>query len=313
MGCPKESVNTRPPRGSPFEFVIEFRKDGTPHPHAWAPLPAIGRFENWDQARSFACRAEREYPLGSENWRFTYLQRYNLCKRVDDEVPGSFLGYSKAISFIQWLTDATPNHTHNWIPKLGGAALVLQNKVDLMIQTVTFRNPENDIIMLPGRARSDRDMMVLMSRPEHRLNRVGGTFGFTEGNKSRKRCNICLLISNSTFEPGILPDTSCVQDKNNSSVCTTRIAFGRPCCTWTVGLASLSKEKSNTADTRAKSIKPSAALVCMLITDIPEILQPFSQELRTIENDNQIDDDGSDYDDNDLVVEYEDDDDIEDS
>jgi hypothetical protein len=51
----------------------------------------------------------------------------------------------------------------------------------------------------------------------------------------------------------------------------------------------------------------------MPITDIPESLQFFSQELRTFENDNQIDDDGSDYDDNDLVVEYEDDDDIEDS
>jgi hypothetical protein len=47
-GCPKESVNTRLPRGSPFEFVIEVRKDGTSHPHAWARLPAIGRFENWD-------------------------------------------------------------------------------------------------------------------------------------------------------------------------------------------------------------------------------------------------------------------------
>jgi hypothetical protein len=182
-----------------------------------------------------------------------------------------------------------------------------------MNQTVTFRNPKNDIIMLPSRARSDRDIIVVIGRPEHRLNQVGGTFGFTKGNKSRKRCDTCLLISNSTFESGILPDTSCVQDKNNSSVCRTDIAFGRPCCTWTDGLASLSKEKSNTVDTRAKSIKPSAALVCMPITDIPESLQSSSQELRTIENDNQIDHNGSDYDDNDLVVEYEDDDDIEDS
>jgi hypothetical protein len=182
-----------------------------------------------------------------------------------------------------------------------------------MNQTVTFRNPETDIVMLPGRARSDRDMMVLMSRPEHGLNRVGSTFGFTEGNQSRKRCDTCLLIHDSTSESGILPDACCVQDKNNSSVCTTCIAFGRPCCIWTDGLASLSKEKGNTADTRAKSIKLSAALVCMPITDIPESLQFFSQELRTFENDNQIDDDGSDYDDNDLVVEYEDDDDIEDS
>jgi hypothetical protein len=33
-----------PGSGIPYELIIEVRKDGTPHPHAWARLPKIGRF-----------------------------------------------------------------------------------------------------------------------------------------------------------------------------------------------------------------------------------------------------------------------------
>jgi hypothetical protein len=308
-----KSANTLPPPGSPFELIIEVRKDGTPHPHAWARLPAIGRFENWEQANSFACRVEWEYPLGSGSWRFTYLQRSDLYRRADNQVPGSLRNYSKAISFLQWLTNSTPNHTHNWIPKLAGASLVLQNEFDFMNQVVTFRDPKNDIVMLPGRARSDQNMMVLMSRPEHGLDRVGGAFGFTEGHKSRRSCDTCLLANSGAMVAGILPGNGCVQDKNNSSVCTNCIAFGRPCCTYTAGLASLSQNKQQlTIDNKAKSINAAAALVYLPTADIPESMQSFSQQLRTIENDNQYDD-GSDYEDNDQVVESESDDDVEDS
>ncbi|KAI4639082.1 hypothetical protein J4E93_009572 [Alternaria ventricosa] len=180
----KRTAQTHPPSGSHVEVVFEVRKDGTPHPHAWARLSDIGPFENWGQANSFACRLEWEYPLGSGKWRFTYIHRTNIYTRfADDQVPGSLPTYSGAISFLQWLTNSTPNHTHGWIPRLGGACFALQNEYDFMNQIIRFRDQKNDIVMISGRARSDHEMRTLMRQPKYGFGRVGGVYGFPEDSR----------------------------------------------------------------------------------------------------------------------------------
>jgi hypothetical protein len=91
-----------PPPGSRFNFVIDVRKDGTTHPHAWARLAAIGPFENWNKANSFAVRIEWEFPVSSAKWQFAYVQSNINNERIDPQVPGSLKNYAKAIAFLQW-------------------------------------------------------------------------------------------------------------------------------------------------------------------------------------------------------------------
>jgi hypothetical protein len=180
-----------PPPGSHLNFVIEVRKDRTTYPNAWARLAAIGPFKNWDQANLFAVRIKWGFPVSSGKWQFAYVQSNINKERIDLQVPGSLKNYAKAITFLQWLTNARPNHDHAWIPKTSGAALVLQTEYDFMSQNIRFQDAKNDIVMLPGGRRSNDDIIAQMSRPEYGLNRVAG--------KNRgSSCDTCRLISFST-------------------------------------------------------------------------------------------------------------------
>jgi hypothetical protein len=225
-----------PPPGSPFEFVIEVRKDGTPHPHAWARLPKIGRFKNWDQANSFAVRFEWESPQGSGKWNFQYLQATQLFRRLDNKVPGSLATYAKGISFLQWLTNSKPNHNHIWIPRLQGAARVVQSELDFMDQAIKFREPKKNISMLSGEKISDNDIKAVMNRQEYGLDRVDGDFGDFGSSlvRGREHCDTCSIAAQNSR--GMFPDATCVPTKHNSRLCTNCEAFGRPCCSWTSGL-----------------------------------------------------------------------------
>ena len=81
-----------------------------------------------DKANSSAVRIEWEFPVSSAKWQFAYVQFNINNERIDPQVPGSLKNYAKAIAFLQWLTDARPNHNHAWIPKTQGAALVVQTE-----------------------------------------------------------------------------------------------------------------------------------------------------------------------------------------
>jgi hypothetical protein len=137
--------------GTPYQLVFEVRKDGTPHPHAWAKLPAIGGYENWGQANSWVVRIGWQDPPNSGKWRFKYLQAVKIWRLIDESIPGSLSTYPKSIAFLQWLTGSKPNHNHPWIPRIPGAARVLQAKYDFMSQSIEFEEPTDQINMLPGR------------------------------------------------------------------------------------------------------------------------------------------------------------------
>jgi hypothetical protein len=227
----KEDGMTSPPRDAPFYLVFEVRTDGGPHPQAWSRLPGIGSFLNSNQGRSLAARIEWEYPPNSGKWRFSYMQQTNLNVMADKNVPGSFVGLAKTISFIQWLADAKPNHNHSWIPHMTGNARVLQASWDLHNQTVEI-GPQKPITMHSGARRTVDNIVADMRAPELKLANVNGPFGdFTVPgqivSKRRKLCDFCSLVATK-------PGGECVPMKTNDRCCPSCWLFGRPCCSWTV-------------------------------------------------------------------------------
>ncbi|KAH8623770.1 hypothetical protein IG631_21475 [Alternaria alternata] len=257
-GYGKKGVAHLPPPGSRFNFVIDVRKDGTTHPHAWARLAAIGPFKNWEQANSFAVRIEWELPVSSGKWQFAYLQSNISKERID--------------------------------PQTQGAALVVQTEYDFMNQTIRFQDANNDIVMLPGGRRLNDDIITQVSRPEYGLTRVAGE-------DRGSSCDTCRLLSFSA-KAKTFPDRECVPGKHFANLCTNCAVLGLPCCTFTDGV--YDKHVPHTPDTRLATDKAAAALVGMSLADIPQESQSFTQQLRTIDSDNQNDDDGSDCGDDDL-------------
>ncbi|KAI4604615.1 hypothetical protein J4E80_011014 [Alternaria sp. BMP 0032] len=293
----------KPPPGSPFEMVIEVRKDGTPHPHAWARLPKIGRFKNWDQANSFAVRVEWESPRGSGKWNFQYLQATQLYRRLDNKVPGSFATYAKSVSFLQWLTNSKPNHNHTWIPRLQGAARVLQSELDFMNQAIKFREPKKDILMLSGEKRSDNDIKAVMNRQEYGLDRVDGDFGDfgSSTERSRQHCDTCAMAAQNLR--AMFPDATCVPTKHNSRLCTNCEAFGRPCCSWTSGIPVKAVRNYPNVSIEAALVigKYQSILTALPPVPIPQEQQSFEQQLRSLQDKDEMDydNDGSDAEDDD--------------
>jgi hypothetical protein len=303
----RSDPNKAPTPGTRYELVFEVRKDGTPHPYAWARLPSIGRFENWDQANSFAVRLEWEYPINSGNWRFRYLQSGRddsdiSFTRNDEKVPGSLRNYAKAISTLQWLTNSLPNHKHSWITTIPGAARVLFTEYNFMTQTITFKEPTDPIRMISGRERSDDAMFTLMRQPRHGLDQVDVPFGtfspgagvHGRGKGSNAACDTCVLLV--VCNDRISLDRSCIQYKG-SKVCTNCRVFGRPCCTWTKNLRAVDTKHHVTVEQFNHATAVRTALICMPKDQVPEKLQSFSQQLRKLESSQQTPDDGSDCED----------------
>jgi hypothetical protein len=289
-----------PLAGTPYQLVFEVRKDGTAHPEAWARLSEIGRFENWNQANSLRVRIEWQHPQNSGNWLFRYIQaKTSITTQLDENVPGSLTTYSKAISFIEWLTANPPNHKHAWIHKLWGSARVLFADYDYMNQSITLKPPPNDIPMLSGRARPDNALISDMQKAEYNLARVNGTFGqFDPGPTARKKCDMCFMVGSGLTGTAIVAN-SCTQYKN-SSVCTNCRSIGHACCSWTRDLQSDPHPASQEIE-YLWTERVRAALFRLPLAGVPKTGQDFSHSLRalTSSEDSGINNDSEDtFDDN---------------
>jgi hypothetical protein len=230
----KDDGKMSPPRDAPFFLVFEVRTDGGPHPQAWSRLPEIGTFVNSDQARSLAARIEWEYPQNSGEWRSSYMQVVNTQVMADENVPGSHLSHAKVISFLQWLTDTKPNHSHSWIPRLTGCARVYQAFCNLHDQTVEI-GPQKPIAMKNGARRTVDNIIADMRAPHLHLNNVDGPFGDLSVpgqliNNKRKLCDFCSLVATK-------PGGDCVPLGSHPRCCPSCWLFGRPCCSWTYNSA----------------------------------------------------------------------------
>jgi hypothetical protein len=158
------------------------------------------------------------------------MQVVNTNVMADENVPGSHLSHAKVISFLQWLTDAKPNHNHSWIPHMAGCARVYQAFCNLHDQTVEI-GPQKPIAMKNGGRKTIDNIIADMRAPDLQLNNVNGPFGDTSapgqsGNKARKLCDFCSLV---VTKPG----EDCVPLASCPRYCPSCWLFGRPCCSWT--------------------------------------------------------------------------------
>lgn len=78
-----------------FTSTFEVRLDGKPHPYAWARLPLIGTFEDWDRANSWGFRIGWKDPGGKSRSR--YIQCEQMGSPLDSRAPGSLLPYARGI------------------------------------------------------------------------------------------------------------------------------------------------------------------------------------------------------------------------
>ncbi|KAJ8116623.1 hypothetical protein OPT61_g1993 [Boeremia exigua] len=283
-----------PPKGVPHQLVVEVRKDGTPHPHAWARLPGIGRFRNWDQANSFAIRIEWEDAPGSGKYNFSYCQAKRLYKRADNNIPGSLITYAKAIAFLQFITGARPNHTHRWIPKLAGSARVLETDYNFMEQTITFRQPTEQIQMLSGNVRPNSEIVAQMKQPKYALQNVDGAFGVFSGpnENNRRHCDTCTLLQEQIKIPGVFADTTCVQT-GNGRVCTVCMHLGRPCCSWTTSLESDEAQAGEGSVEQAQHTATAvSALAKLPLMPAPLEHQGFTMKMHALQSSERLWDDG---------------------
>jgi hypothetical protein len=291
--------------GTPYYVVIEVYKEGTPHPHSWTRLCEIGRFKNWDQARSFAVRLEWEHPPNSGKWRAKYIHAGgsrggDILDKADGakNIPGALEYYAKGISFLQWLFGATPNHNHSWIAKYIGSARVIQAKYDFMHQRIDFNPPEEKIQMLPGDVRSDQEIIAQREDPKHGLDNVNGEFGKFTGTRVRtegvrKKCDFCALIgsNNTTLDRG-----ACRQI-GNRRVCTNCEHLGRPCCSWTRSIKWPRNPEARaqmTPEETAAQIAAFSALYCRPVSKSGSVVTSSTHVLGTFPTSgSQEEDDGS--------------------
>lgn len=291
--------------GTPFYLVIEVYKDGTPHPHSWTRLCDIGRFKNWDQARSFALRIEWEDPPKSGKWRAKYTHAGGrrageiMGKAAGAEaIPGALDYYSKGISFLQWLFGAAPNHNHSWIQKWKGSARVIQAEYDWMNQTIVLKPPTEGIQMISGDAKPDSEIKAQMNNPKYGFQNVDGEFGKFTARKTvtdgaRLKCDFCTMIggNNPTLDRG-----ACKQVTGKPRVCKNCEHLGRPCCSWTMGI-----KHPRTLDARAGLTPDQIRTAKIAFTAL--FCRPFSKSeggsvtsahvLRRITTSDEQEDDGS--------------------
>jgi hypothetical protein len=237
-----------PDEGAPYHVVFEVRTDGGPHPHAWSRIPSIGPFQNWDQGRSLAVRVEWESSPGSGNLLFRYLQVGHPYK-FETKDPGSSSTYAKTIALIHWLFDATPNHSHAWIPPPQRAANVIQVVYDIHTQSIEIRDPA-PIAMVSGDLKDEREIIDAM-RNVGLLNMDSSFATYTElparstGNK-RSSCDACTMIVSSSTQVLKILGVSCIQVPG-TNCCQLCLLFGRPRCSWTPIRATSAYEIQGTA------------------------------------------------------------------
>ncbi|KAL6709950.1 hypothetical protein ACN47E_000735 [Coniothyrium glycines] len=230
-----------PEADAPYHFVIEVLLDGSPHPHSWSRLPEIGRFKNWNQARSLAVRIEWEYPQGSGKWFSRFVQKNRIWASFEPGgIPGAMDGYSISISILQWLFDATPNHDHAFIPRCPAQARVLQVHWDIHNQEVVISQPK-PMTMHSGDKVSANSVVTAMENAgllnvnAEWMNftgndpRAAGMRSYHIGSGNRSNCDTCTLF----LQGRQAKKLSCQPMDGNDKLCEPCFLFGRPCCSWT--------------------------------------------------------------------------------
>lgn len=261
-----------PLEGQAYNVAFEVRRDGRRHPKAWARLADVGVFENSDQANSLAVRVEWEFPLGSGSWRYRYIQLHNGTTFMDRNVNGSLRRYAIAISMLHWLFGVSRRLLPQWVPRAYGSARVLEVVYDYMTQSIRFCPPRNALVMLSSAARSAPAMIQQMQALG--LQNVGGTINDLAKAWRREKCDFCMC---SQFSAALL-GPKCTK-VGTSNICTNCQMMALPCCSFTPGLAGVSKVEHYKEDR-----DPPSADDVLLHKKVNRTL--FAQELLDVKSDN---------------------------
>lgn len=226
MSAPELDGSSYPLEGAPCQLVFEVNMDGTAHPHAWARLPKVGFFQNWDQANSFAARVEWEHPQGSGSWRFRYAQATDTRAIVDPNVAGSSKRYAQAMTFLRWLFHVQTKVPHPWIQQAKGYARVMQIRYDYMTQSISFGPHDESIRMLPAEKLSSAAIKAQMVKfgLDGKQEEVKGISG------KRTNCDLCWITELHQEVDGYVVECRKVP---GTDVCTNCRRWGLPCCSWT--------------------------------------------------------------------------------
>ncbi|KAH7083917.1 hypothetical protein FB567DRAFT_605020 [Paraphoma chrysanthemicola] len=251
---------TLPRQGTSVQVVFEVRLDGKPHPFAWAALPLIGAFEDWQHAMSWAHRMEWKSPSGV--WRRHYLQKSDSVLEEKGS-RGSLRVYMVGMMVVRWLLRQLPDQwtlNRKWMYSLPPMH-VLQIQIDYLKQRISLREPVPVPAKYSSARLSDASLMQIMSDPAWMFGRLGITPKQIQ--KTDTTLNLTTKTLNKIFSGAYrkICDT-CTAHANWSSKCKPvpgkpvcvqcYEVFGRPTCTFTVGMYGTEVAMSNAASTDSR-------------------------------------------------------------
>ncbi|KIW13932.1 hypothetical protein PV08_06713 [Exophiala spinifera] len=235
------------PLGTRVWPVVEMMMDGTPHPNAWARLPGLGPWHDWDRARSWALRIE--FQLNDQWQSLGLVSTEDFQPRLaSSSSPGAFDTYARGIAMERYLTriQLNPEHRAQWMYDYG-VARVKEQKLEWLTQTITVTD-------VPSPARTDAaSPLKTMIQMQNEYAQLGinafGTPGQSDRESGRIRqppraCDSCYLatLSSREIDPTTgnaidrYPDnitTVCVikqfNDPNQRDSCERCLLLHRPC------------------------------------------------------------------------------------
>jgi hypothetical protein len=204
---------------APVQLVIEVNMNGSAHEHSWARLPKVGRFENWDQANSFAVRLEWEHPQGSGNWRFRYIQSGTSHTLVDANIAGSLKRYAQATIFLHCIFNVERNFSFSWWDQTPTSnARVVQVSYDYVTQAIHFGHqtkPPRMMAPTPLSTSSIKSKMMQLGLDGKREDMPTGPNQNHQATRIRR--DFCVLVSSTLGRCGTDPTCISIECTN---VCT---------------------------------------------------------------------------------------------
>jgi hypothetical protein len=249
-----------------YNITFEVRLDWKPHPYSWARLPLIGPFKDWDRANSWAIVIEWVDKSGQNRQRYLHCERPYMTLAEDSDA--AIQPYARGIEvsdpdriIICWLTSISQvihwlfneripsGQQYEWlqVPPMAAIKVI---KHDTVRQMITFEAGKAVTATAPipcSRRAPDRikaDMEGLGEHGDFKLQNVGLTLDqarkATPGKwGSRTKCDCCMFFARSAG-----PGPCTVEDGN--IVCESCLKiFGRPFCSWTLGIPSVSRRATD--------------------------------------------------------------------
>lgn len=198
--------------------VVEFTKDGSPHPKSFSNLPEIGCFKNWNQARSWALSLtwfDTDQNMWIKNYYYNQAGATIHKNEQRQNIPGAIGPYTHAIGIYRYLNQIEVTNPPEWAQYLGVAEVYNLQFNHLQQEIKYSKEPpaapitllEKDVV---GKVTEDRytvnqicQLIHAQGIPGSAINNPGGTEYLRTGTSTGRttypitRCNRCQLSQRS--------------------------------------------------------------------------------------------------------------------